>query len=283
MSAFNINMECFLAPFSQDIDELLYGEESASNEFKEWQSWNACIYDCILKAKELFAKVEDLQAPLVWLLPALEYQGELKHLLANSLKQLFPQHVSHILFYGATGANAMIELVQKNQWKKVNVLAVDATHKANINGEYTYQGVGGALATVIAVKTGWMQQSHELAPSVDFIKHNQLSGIFSNIALNSKKQIDFICAPGNGVNHESDVWLTNLQLLSNLISEHTHYELPNYKLGKIGALEGLVNLYQLTSSPAIVNHYKHALVISQEQSKYQAAASYLWISEEVHN
>ena len=98
-----------------------------------------------------------------------------------------------------------------------------------------------------------------------------------------KKRIDFICAPGNGVNHESDVWFTNLQLLSNLISEHTHYELPNYKLGKIGALEGLVNLYQLTSSPAIVNHFKHALVISQEQSKYQAAASYLWISEEVHN
>ena len=26
VSAFNINMECFLAPFSQDIDELLYGE-----------------------------------------------------------------------------------------------------------------------------------------------------------------------------------------------------------------------------------------------------------------
>ncbi|MEI8666613.1 hypothetical protein P4S81_20050 [Pseudoalteromonas sp. B28] len=77
-----------------------------------------------------------------------------------------------------------------------------------------------------------------------------------------------MCATGNGVNHESDVWLTNLQLLSNLISEHTHYELPNYKLGKIGALEGLVNLYQLTSSPAIVNHFKHALVISQEQSKY---------------
>ena len=96
----------------------------------------------------------------------------------------------------------MIELVQKNQWKKVNVLAVDATYKANINGEYAYRGVGGAFATVTAVKTGWMQQSHELAPSVDFIKHN---------------------------------------------------------------------------------HFKHALVISQEQSKYQAAASYLWISEEVHN
>ncbi|MEI8618366.1 hypothetical protein P4S63_18305 [Pseudoalteromonas sp. B193] len=79
------------------------------------------------------------------------------------------------------------------------------------------------------------------------------------------------------------MWLTNLELLSSLINEHTHYELPNYKLGKIGALEGLVNLYQLTSSPAIVNHFKHALVISQEQSKYQAAASYLWISEEVHN
>ncbi|MEI8618367.1 hypothetical protein P4S63_18310 [Pseudoalteromonas sp. B193] len=75
-----------------------------------------------IKAKELFAKVEDLQAPLVWLLPALEYQGELKQLLANSLKQLFPQHVSHILFYGATGANAMIELVQKISGKRLTYL-----------------------------------------------------------------------------------------------------------------------------------------------------------------
>ena len=82
---------------------------------------------------------------------------------------------------------------------------------------------------------------------------------------------------------DDDSWLNNLQLLTSLIDEHTYYELPNYKLGKIGALEGLVNLYQLTTSPAIVEHFSHALMLSQEQAKHQGAASYLWISEEVHS
>lgn len=283
MKAFNVNVSCFSTPLSQDIDTLLYADTPNPPDGIIWQSWNACIYDCIVKAKELFAKVEDSNLPLVWLLPALAYQDELKQLLAKSFKQLFPEHVEHLLFYGAVGANTLVQLAVQKKWHKANVIAIDATYKADKNNEWVYLGVGGALATIETAQIGWMQTSHDFAPSIDFIKHDQLGGIFSKIAQDNKDHIDLIFAPGNGIHQQSDVWLTNLQLLSNLINEHTHYELPNYKLGKIGALEGLVNLYQLTSSPAIVNHFKHALVISQEQSKYQAAASYLWISEEVHN
>lgn len=283
MKAFSVSIESFSSLFARDIDELIYGETSSINEHHGWQSWDACLYDCIIKSKELFAKVEDLQAPLVWLLPALAYQDELKQLLANSLKQLYPAHVSHTLFYGATGATALIALAQKNAWHKVNVIALDATFKVNKQGEFSYQGVAGMLALVTAKKAGWVQTNHYLAPSIDFIKHDQLSGMLEKIAQTAQPTIGVIFAPGNGIEPESDVWLNSLQLLDQVISEHTHYELPNYKLGKMGALEGIVNLYQLTTSPAIVERYTHALVISQEQAKYQAAASYLWISEEVYN
>lgn len=283
MKAFSVSIESFSSLSTHDIDALIYGETSSINEHHGWQSWDACLYDCIIKSKELFAKVEDPQAPLVWLLPALAYQDELKQLLANSLKRLYPEHVSHLLFYGATGGSALIALVQKNAWHKVNVIALDATFKANKQGEFSYQGVAGILAVVTAKKVGWVQTSHYLAPSIDFIKHDQLSGMFVKTAQTAQQAIEVIFAPGNGIEPESDVWLNNLQLLDQVINEHTHYELPNYKLGKMGALEGIVNLYQLTTSPAIVERYTHALVISQEQAKYQATASYLWISEEVHN
>lgn len=283
MSAFSIEINDFLVIAETSIDELVYGEITVASAKSVWQSWDICIYDCIVKSKALMANVEDLNRPLVWLLPALSYQNELKQVFESSLKQLYPDHVEHLLFYGATGAHALVALAKKNNWDKVNVIALDATFKANAQGEYSYQGVGGALATFEHVKSGWSQSSFELAPTVDFLKHNQLNGMFSRIAEQTQQPIDIIFAPGNGINPDGDVWVNNLQLLSTLINEHTHYELPNYKLGQIGALEGLVNLYQLTTSPMIVNHYEHALMISQEQAKHQATASYLWISEEVHN
>lgn len=283
MKAFNVAIESFSSLHEHDIDELLYGETRSVNEHSRWQSWDACLYDCIIKSKELFAKLKDPQAPLVWLLPALAYQDDLKQLLTNSLKQLYPEHVSHTFFYGAAGAAALVTLARKNAWQKVNVIALDATFKVNKQGEYSYQGVAGILAVVTAKNTGWMQTSHHLAPSIDFAKHDQLPSILEKIAQTAQPTIEVIFAPGNGIEPESDVWLNSLQLLDQVINEHTHYELPNYKLGKMGALEGIVNLYQLTTSPAIVERYTHALVISQEQAKYQAAASYLWISEEVHN
>ena len=283
MKAFSIAVESFSSLFANDIDEVLYGETSAANEHQEWQSWDACLYDCIIKSKELFAKVEELQAPLVWLLPALAYQDELKQFLTNSLKQLYPAHVSHTLFYGTAGATALLVLAQENGWQKVNVIALDATFKVNKQGEFSYQGVAGILAVVTAKKAGWQQTSHHLAPSIDFAKHDQLPGMLEKIAQTAQSTIEVIFAPGNGIEPESEVWLNSLQLLEQVINEHTHYELPNYKLGKMGALEGIVNLYQLATSPAIVGRYTHALVISQEQAKYQATASYLWISEEVHN
>lgn len=283
MSAFNIKIKCFCTPFSQDIDDLLYGDGSFTPEFDLWQSWDAFIYECIVKAKELFVKIDDLDTPLIWLLPALQYQEELKQLLITSLTQLFPKHAEHLLFYGAVGANAMIKLIEQKKWEKANVIALDATYKVDKHAEYLYQGIGAGLAVIETGATGWHQVSHEFASSIDFIKHNQLSALFSDIALNSKKKIDLIIAPGNGVDDDSDVWLSNLQQISNLIDDNTRYELPNYKLGKIGALEGLVNLYYLVTSPAILNQVKHALLISQEHAKYQAVASYLWISEEVYN
>ncbi|MEL0634486.1 hypothetical protein V6237_17050 [Pseudoalteromonas carrageenovora] len=283
MSAYNVNVDYLSTPISNNVDELLYGSANLTKDEQNWQSWDECIFQCVLKAKELFAKVEDLNTPLVWLLPALTYQDDLKQLLAKSFTQLFPDHVEHLYFYGAVAANKLMPLAKHKKWQKVNVIAIDAIFKAHNNCEYKYLGVGGALATLKSVNTGWMQLSHELSPSVDFIKHNQFSLLFGNIVKNNEHLVDIIFAPGNGITYESDVWLTNLHLLSNIINEHTHYELPNYKLGKIGALEGLISLYQLSSSPAIVNHFKHALVISQEQSKYQAVASYLWTSEEVHS
>ena len=283
MSAFDVQVDYFSTPSANNVDEFLYGDPLPALTHVEWKSWDVCIYDCIVKSKELMAKVDDTESPLVWLLPALSYQDELKQLLQSSLKQLYPQQTTNLLFYGSSSAHALIDLAKKNEWEKVTVIAIDATYKANAQTQYGYQGVGGLLATLQAKSYGWSQTSFELAPSIDFEKHNQLDGMFLRLVEQTKKPVDIIFAPGNGINHNSDVWLNSLQLLSPLINEHTHYELPNYKLGNIGALEGLVNLYQLTTSPAIVNHCEHALMISQEQLKHQSASEYLWISEEVHN
>ncbi|KDC53939.1 hypothetical protein [Pseudoalteromonas sp. S3431] len=283
MSAFSVSIDYLSMPATTSVDELLYGDVTAALEGKKWQSWDVCIYDCIVKSKELINKVEDFNTPLVWLLPALSYQSELKQLLESSLKQLYPDHVEHLLFYGVTSAHVAVALTKKNHWKKVNIIALDATFKADASGQYSYQGVGGAFATLGAKKTGWSQVNYEITPSIDFVKHNQLNGMFTRVAEQAQQSIDIIFAPGNGINHDSEVWLNDLQLLSALINEQTHYELPNYKLGQIGALEGVVNLYQLATSPVIENHCKHALMISQEQAKHQAVASYLWISEEAHN
>lgn len=283
MSAFSINMACLSTPNATNIDELIYDEIAAASSNVAWESWDVCIYDCIVKSKALMAQVSDFTTPLVWLLPALTYQDELKQLLENSLKQLYPNQVEYMLFYGTSSMHILVSLAKKYEWGKVNVIALDATYKATTQGQYSYQGVGGALATLEQQAHGWSQQSSEIAPSIDFTKHDQLSGMFSRITKQTQKPVDIIFAPGNGIHPDSDVWLNNLQLLNPLINEQTHYELPNYKLGNLGALEGLVNLYQLTTSPAIVNHCEHALMISQEQAKHQSASAYLWISEEVHN
>ena len=72
-------------------------------------------------------------------------------------------------------------------------------------------------------------------------------------------------------------------MLSNKINEQTIFQLPNYKLGKLGALEGIINLATLTNSPFYNDSLSQALVITQESNKYQAVASYLWTSKEVCN
>ncbi|WP_024607333.1 hypothetical protein [Pseudoalteromonas sp. TAB23] len=283
MNAFSLMLDYFSFPTAQSVDDLLYGDETSSLSEVNWQSWEVCIYDCIVKSKELMGQVKNLNAPLIWLLPALSYQSELKQVLQSSLQQLYPEHAQHFLFYGASSVHFAVGLAKKNEWVKVNVIAIDTIYKANKQGQYSYQGIGGAVTTLEQQTTGWSQISNEIVPSVDFIKHNQLNGMFTRLADQSQQLIDIIFAPGNGVNPESEVWLNELQLLSNLINDHTQYELPCYKLGQIGALEGLVVLYQLTTSPTIESHCKNALIISQEQAKHQGAASYLWISEEVHN
>jgi len=283
MSAFSLSIDYFSFPTAQSVDDLLYGDATSSSSEVNWQSWEACIYDCIVKSKELMGQVKNLSAPFIWLLPALSYQSELKQMLQSSLQQLYPDQAQHFLFYGTSSAHFAVALAKKNKWAKVNVIALDRIYKANKQGQYSYQGVGGVVAILEQQATGWSQTSSEIAPSVDLIKHNQLNGMFSKLADESHQFIDIIFAPGNGINPDSEVWLNELQLLSNLINEHTQYELPCYKLGQIGALEGLVVLYQLTTSPSIESHCKHALIISQEQAKHQCAAAYLWISEEVHN
>ncbi|OLF74693.1 hypothetical protein AWH60_08630 [Pseudoalteromonas haloplanktis] len=281
MSAFSIEMVCFSAPNISSVDALLFDDNSAVFNELQWQSWDACVYDCIIKSKELMAEVTDSTLPMIWLLPALSFKDELKQLLTQSLQQLYPDHSNELIFHGATAAHSAIALAGEKKWQKFNVIALDATFKTNKQQQFVYQGVGGALAVVEMVPCGWSQVSHEIAASIDFSKHNQLAGMLTRLAEQTENKIDLIFAPGNGV--DDDSWLNNLQLLTSLIDEHTYYELPNYKLGKIGALEGLVNLYQLTTSPAIVEHFSHALMLSQEQAKHQGAASYLWISEEVHS
>ncbi|MEI8704049.1 hypothetical protein [Pseudoalteromonas sp. B62] len=38
--------------------------------------------------------------------------------------------------------------------EKVNIIALDATFKADASGQYSYQGVGGVFATLEAKKLG---------------------------------------------------------------------------------------------------------------------------------
>ena len=110
------------------------------------------------------------------------------------------------------------------KWQKFNVIALDATFKANKQQQFVYQGVGGALAVVEMVPCGWSQVSHG-ATSIDYSKHNQLAGMLTRLAEQTENKIDLIFAPGNGV--DDDSWLNNLQLLTSLIDEHTYSTIIN--------------------------------------------------------
>ncbi|XQF94222.1 hypothetical protein ACOBV9_18495 (plasmid) [Pseudoalteromonas espejiana] len=58
------------------------------------------------------------------------YQDELKQLLVKSFKQLFPKHVEHLLFYGAVGANTLVQMAGQKKWSKANVMTIVTTYKS---------------------------------------------------------------------------------------------------------------------------------------------------------
>ncbi|WP_404343672.1 hypothetical protein [Pseudoalteromonas mariniglutinosa] len=281
MKALELTIDWLSIANITDIDQLLLEVDEQPIIAKSWSCWQTCLYDCLVQSKQLYSQIKDPQIPLIWLLPALSFNNELKQMLAASLKQLFATPDEHMLFFGASSMHAAIKLASNKNWQQANIAALDATYRVNAEGAFSYQGTGAALATLTFKNNGWIQQGYGLVPAVDFVTHSPVNGVLSQLLELNSQAIDVIFAPGNGI--DTDDWLNYLPLLSRAINEHTHYQLLNYRLGKIGALEGLVNIYHLTSCSEHVMQYQHALMISQEQQNHQAAASYLWISEEIHN
>lgn len=281
MSAFKINIDQFETPYKLSPEELLLEGGSSEGCIVPWHSTDAFVYDCIMKAKSVFKTDFAQNGTVLWLLPALPFQSELKTLFATSLQQCFGTPLEHLFFEGCHGIHSALMLAQQSSLENVTVIAIDGVFKANKREQFDYLGVAACTANIEFINTGWVLQSAEMVASIDLAKHNPIQGELKRVLSLNEQPIDIIFAPGNGV--ESDDWLNYLPVLSNKINEQTIFQLPNYKLGKLGALEGIINLATLTNSPFYNDNLSQVLVITQESNKYQAVASYLWTSKEVCN
>lgn len=280
MKAFSLFFNSLSLPYADDIDTLLYQPINTKVLNKEVPTWQGLIYEYMVKSKELMNYIVDSTEPIVWLLPAWLYNPERIALLTASLQEQYNHFAQHLIFHGSSSVDSAIALAYENNWQHVNFIALDTTYRVDKNGQYLYQGIGGASATLSLSKVGWSQRYSELVPSIDFIKNNTLDGMLTRLAQTTEQPFDLIFTSSNGVQNENDAWLHSLQAISDKITDKTCYKFPQYTYGQIGALSGLINIYTLTTNPTIVEHNQCALIISQEIENHQAVASYLWVNEE---
>lgn len=281
MNPFSLTFEYLSLPYASDIDALLYLPIEADIVDLEQPSRESFIYQCVVESKKLFSQIADYTQPIIWLLPAWSYQQEHMQLFTQSLQEQYNEHAQHVIFKGASGAANAIALANEQNWSHVNLIAIDATFRADKHGNYAYQGVGAALVSLLFTKAGWSQSFNELVSSIDLTKHNAFDGIFSRLSEQVEQSFDIIFTPGDGIEDENNIWLYSLEIINDKINERTRYQFPCYTYGKIGSLSGLINLYELTSNPTFVDHEHCALIISQEQGNHQSVTSYLWTGEEV--
>ena len=280
MSAFKISIQQFDTPYEVAPEVLVLEGSSGHEQVQNWHSFDAFIYDCIVKAKSVL-KESDVQQPLIWLLPALPFQTDHKTLFINSLQQRYGIAVEQMIFEGANAMHSAIALAKEQNFSAFDVVAIDGVFKASKHNGFEYLGIAACKACGEFTQVGWALQSTSMCSSVDIAKHQPIHAELERILSLNEQKIDLVFAPGNGL--ESDDWVSYLPVLSKKINEQTMFQLPNYKLGKMGAIEGVVNLASLTNSALYAERFGQALIISQEYNKYQAVASYLWISKEMCN
>ena len=279
MTAFLLSVDYVSLPHASSIEELMIGDFVTKEKFSGDESWQSFTYDCILKAKSLFVSLKDSNLPTIWLMPAWVFQSEQKEIVIESFYQLFAAKSEFVFFLGSSGIDAAIQFISEQGIDAANVIAIDGVYLPNSSSEYCYHGVGGIVATLDLTSVGWSQRFFCYEASIDFEQHDAFGALFKKAIEDVSVDIDTIFSPGNGIDEDGDIWLHSLQLLAPHLGKNIEYIFPVYTLGKLGAVNGVMNLYSLINNPNYSSQ-KHALMISQEQSVHQAVGVYIWKNEE---